>query len=330
MIERAKVLRTKSFGHSYAAGYWATGLNGCVQQLAANLNAPLSNYAVGGSRLYHAITAVFQHPAVVGDLVLFNSGLNDLRLTPYVIDTKTGAKAKNVIRSVLASTFAKTAVGAQALTVKWPGTWSELHSKSCWLGSGGVQSTAFGQVTEYVFEGDNVVVGFMSCNGTTSGTLGTTEIYVDNIRVGGFDPNNQTDGTLSEEMFMPALWGVASGFGPGKHLLCLKALGNSAIVDWIGTLKAPEDCPQVAICEALPLSAAGVVGLGVNAGMIAALNTAFVDAIKEFKGYPVTFITVPGYDPATDSSVEEIHGDDFHPNDGGHARIFQAHQRLAV
>lgn len=203
VINRATVSAIKSFGHSYAAGYWATSLNGYAQQLAADLNVPLSDYAVGGSRLYHAITAAFEHPAIAGDLILFNSGLNDLRLAS---GTLTSAKAKNAIRSLLASTFAKTAVGAQALTVKWPGTWSDLHSKSCWLNSGAIQSTAAGQVAEHVFDGDNFVVGFMGCNGTTSGTLGCTEIYVDNILIGTFNPNGQTDGIMTEEMFMPVTW----------------------------------------------------------------------------------------------------------------------------
>lgn len=327
-----------SFGDSYTVGVGASFTNRAYDSIiATTMRVGLNNQAISGigsarvQRLSYTALPTTGNTAPINILV----GLNDLWQNSGGFPTI--AKIFNVNRAFYANNFLATAVAANDASVGTAGTWANQRTDT--LGGKATSLSGFGRATSTVssgltwsFTGRSLVIGAIGVDGINKFSL-PYSIDIDGIGYGIFTPNGQTDG-VPEGGGSPNSRAIGTvvaftNLSNGPHTVNIVAQAGTGtlVIDYFGTLKAPESCPPIYVGEIARMSQSAynylftTYGKTINDSIIDLANYWIRRGISEWQGYPVTLAqTSAFFDPINNI----ITPNDIHPNDAGHQNLARA------
>jgi hypothetical protein len=290
------------------------------------------------------------------DLVLIMQGYNDVARggsrgyysgVTYVGGTiyKTPGLQQflNSMRSFIADWYLDSSYSANDAAISYTGTWNTSFPddsaalKSVYISGGhSKQSTSSGATATFHFNGQSLVIGFASSDGTIN-KLDSFTVAIDGT----------TQGTYC---FDSTMCGIADS-GPGlinnnrRGAACLVYLGltnanhtvvvtkgtntsKPLVIDYFGDLlphirskpMIVAGCPRMSQYAYNAFTSLSVSA--VNEGIVDMYNKALSDEIRMWQPYPVAYTDINAYwkYPAPN----DISSDSVHPNNNGHYHIAQA------
>lgn len=309
-------------GAGPSPGYYA--YTQCVARQNARINAALSftNLAIGGNGVLLCALSAFANFPLIGNLnsVLIMAGLNDINRAGAPAATL--LKVAGCYRAMIVNAWLK--LGRAASAVTNTGTWSNfttLNGKSVALGGNSRQSSTAGDTLTYsnTIDTNSLVIGTFNTDGVTN-NWGRFTVSVDGTLLATFDPNGRTDG-VTDGIWNNKITPEALVFNITWVTLTITLLDNKpTVIDYIGSLTAPEASPGILVIDSPHCTAAGYAsyagGLGSDAAMDA-LNSTVQGVIDEFSNYSICrSLTNNSYDPTTGASADGVH-----PNNPGSQKI---------
>jgi hypothetical protein len=322
------------FGDSYTAGNGATSALTCFASiLGARFNAVFNNWGVGGTGVTMPIFQAFSHlPGykLKQRSMTWMAGFNDLfRKGPTA---PTLQKISDCTNAFLANAFLEKAVPASDPSVTATGSWGLTtpgvfgDKASLALGGSSIHTNTLNDTASWTFQGESVVVGFWSSDGTVR-ILSPFTVTIDGNLVETVTPNGATDGNQGGvDTYQGFTYNVRVyvSLGSGSHTIVLKnTQSNNLFIDYFGTLSAPGECPSVLMGEIAYLNAAGYATETLRSRSIDTTTSLIEEGIvKQWQnwGFPVAWVPVNDYYDVTLNAFS----DNIHPSQAGHVQLAQA------
>lgn len=324
------------FADSYGVGVGASQTwRSWANTYKTTMNIGLNNQSISGigaarvQRLSYQALPTLDNSAPLLSMI----GLNDLWRNNGQFPTI--AKIFHCYRMFLLNNFLDTAIPADDAAIGTSGTWTtqrtdSLGGKATSLGGLGRSTTQVGAGLSYTFSGTNLVVGAIGVDGIVKQTL-PFSVDIDGVGYGTFDFNNVTDGvndaTLNNRSIGAGTFVINLPEGAHTVSIVAQAGTGTLVIDYLGTLKPPEDCTPVYVGEIARLSQSGYAylqttyGSTLNDSIINLANYWIRRCMHDFTGYPVALAqTSAFFDPENDI----VTPNDIHPNDAGHRDISRA------
>lgn len=269
--------------------------------LASLIYGPRTNHAVNGQQSRTTSGMGVVKPLNRTQVMSIMTGLNDM------LNRKAAAVPGivNNIKSVVAVGLLRNNVPASAM--RFGGVWFDGNTVSGGRarsiggtpkGTSGAPGTAY---REWDFTGDNVVVGTISTY-ASSAPYKDVAVYVDGVRLPDLINRVRTSDQYGNNV------GLYTGLGEGEHTLRVEPIsaGSTTMIDYVGTLKAPEDCMPIIVGHIPRVHSANSYGL--TAAMVDAANVQLQAMVDEFAAWPVRAARVNDfYNAQTMSLPDRIH-----------------------
>ncbi len=331
LSNNSNVTALEGFGDSITVGQGATNTNFAYINLVAQfIGKTLTNRALSGSGVWAAARSHIQNINPNHSVMAFvMSGFNDTRRGGS--NPLTRLKIMNSYRSILANHFLRnfiTAGATDSRILRANGTWQTTYTGLA-LGlktNTGAFSSTNGATIEFTFSGNNVVLGMVAVKQSFE-THATFTIHIDNVLIGTYNNNDQTDG-ISDGVYdnnRTQMAIIFDNLSESMHTIRLTNIStNPMIVDYFGQLKQPKQSLPICIAKMPKMNSAGYATAPnlANDALIDSLNADIVSVCNEFrsKGYPVYVSeTNDYYDVNTGLSADSIH-----PNNGGYTQIYNS------
>lgn len=281
-----------SFTYSSTLGRYST-------ILSSYFYGPSTNHGANGQQVRAASNIAVAKPIGRTQIMCVMIGLNDL--------LQKGAGSQNCIvnniKSMIAAGLLKTQCLASSMTSV--GTWNNgntvMGDRSYAFGSRS-QYTAQGPsdaYKEWVFDGDNVVVGTICA---PTGAYKDLDVLVDGVLQPRLINASMTNDQYGHNV------GIYKGFGPGTHTVRVQpvSVGTTSMIDYVGTLDAPEDAIPVVVGHIPHVHPSNSFGLANST--VDTVNAALDVMLAEFSDWPVRAARINDYyDGVTESLPDFIH-----------------------
>jgi hypothetical protein len=265
--------------------------------LASYFYGPHTNHGVNGQQVRAASNVAISKPIGRTQIMVIMSGLNDL------LQKGAGSQSciVNNIRSMIVTGLLKNQCLASAMTSV--GTWSNGNTVM------GDRSYAFGSTTkftaqgpgvayrEWVFDGDNVVVGSIC---TPTAAYKDLAVWVDGVAQPTYINAAQTNDQYGHTA---ALY---KGFGAGSHTVRVEpvSVGTTSMIDYVGTLDDVVDAVPIVVCHVPYVHPSNSYGL-TNA-TVDNVNNAIDAMVAEFSDWPVVVARTNDYYTATSECLPDL------------------------
>lgn len=320
-----------SFGDSFSTEYGVGAGQGYNTVFAARFNLKIDNQALSGSGVWQAAKNAngIIAPKTNNDVIQVLAGFNDLRRNGSALATL--KKITSCLSSIAANNLIDSCFPANSARVTTSGSWStndflSFGGKAGFgtIGGLGIFNNTSASYVEWTATGQNFIVGFLN-NVTTSFDGGEFDVSV--------------DGTLYTHVVADQTDGISDGvydnkIGPG--IVFVKGLTNAAhtirvtntlnkyvYVDYFATVKLPKNTSSVIFGLVPKMDATGYAtspSLGSDA-VFERGDTAIINAVNTFYGWPVTFVPVNDYYILASGLSSADH---IHPNVVGHRQLADA------
>lgn len=285
--------------------------------LASQLSVSITNLAHGGDMVGDQTNEVYSVATGAGGVSLIQLGVNDQRV--YGESATKQAYFRDGLRNhiawlALASKQTARSVGGET------GSWANTGI----LGIGR-SSTAVNSTKTFTVSGTSVYVGLIIVD--TAGAAGTYEIRVDGTLMGSYSANAPGVSTTLQGSPYPYNERLHrfAGLSNGAHTVQVKMTGPSNLyVQWAAG-NAQSVFPRVFVGNIIRPNGYQWGGSLAN---IQAYNADTAQTVADLRadGLDVTLVDLySAIDPATD-----LHADNLHPNDAGHAKIAAAFRSAIV
>lgn len=316
-------------GDSYTVGDGASNVAHAWVNIFGNVSGlPILNkgfQTAGLVQLFYTSTVNTGKPWVV--LAGFNEAI------------KGGARIRNLekikggYQAFLANIFSSTSTAASAVTAT--GTWAATSGgtsfplKATTIGGTGMTNKVIGDKLTYSFSGSSFFMIFEGVDSAAHGSRSADfKIVIDNTDTTYYTSNNLS--YAYDDFYWHNTWApnaiVRTDLSTGSHTAqVINTTNDSLFIDCFGTLKSPLDATSVMIGSVPKLGAVAyagftiTAGVPVNDGTMDSCSSSIMEAIRQFPGYPITWVDVNSY------FKNNVAVDLYHPNDTGHARIAQAY-----
>lgn len=302
------------YGDSYSVGTGASAGQGFIDRLQSYFGATEDNRALAGNQITAMTEQHRTAEPVKNDVTVYLSGVNDER---------------NIGMDTTKQNAFKTALEHIAAFMSIPHANKIFHGDMTRVGSWTFQdatreayfATASGATCEGNVVGSTVYLGFYQ----RLSDRGTCDIYVDDVlKISGYDTSN----SFSAETGGDTILGLAriTGLSEGTHTVKVEVNGDGVIQPyWFGGCTPGDSTAQVRLmgCTRLPV-----------AGYSASANSDFnngsdaaADALAVKTREVVDMLSADGLDvhyvsPPTMIDPDDWSGDNIHPNDSGHGKIY--------
>lgn len=323
------------YGDSMTVGFGLTVPFMHATKLGEEYNKTIVNRAVNGEGLG---TNVKNHLQNIGSThrscVVFMAGFNDIR--KLAVTTQTRARVRNAITAVLANHFLKNSItgfsGDTRIVRSTTPAWTVLDGTLAGFKSAnGATATGIGASFQYNFFGNNVVIGTGTCLSSFQ-NWASYDIFIDGVLKGNFTGKDEVDNSttpLHDGIRMAKSY-VFTGLAESPHVLNIVSTTNELLyIDYVGTMRDPEHCQPIVVCEVPKMPPAGYAIPSHNGNSSDATFDTFNLEIRNTcntfiaLGYPVRTVDVNLYY----DKLAGVQGDFIHPNTIGAHQIYHAINR---